>query len=122
MGFAGDQTGTLWTTTGTFVGDAERRREDAVRNAPGLTVRDIDHLLREAYADGHAAGRAEGYIDGRRDAEPHAAAKVSQHMRNEIKRVVGGQLIHIARRLNDRRGTKKTTLAAEREWAFREGE
>lgn len=80
--------------------------------APGLTIEQVDSMLKDAWTAGFSAGCA--------DMQPavDAAERRGMEIQATVERVVGGRLIHVAASL--RRERPKSTIVAEREWMERQ--
>lgn len=92
--------------------------------APGFTLEDLDRLLKAHYERGYQQGRQEGITYGHARGSEAGERLAYDALKAQVQRIVGGQLIHIARRLDDRKVNppKKTTIADERHVAFEQGQ
>jgi flagellar biosynthesis/type III secretory pathway protein FliH len=95
----------------------QQQQDDAMRNAPGLTIEAVDRLLREAYVAGNRAGFSKGYENGHKSGRAQGRSEAEANAREHVESVIRGRLNHIERHLRERQEHSKTTIAAEREWA-----
>jgi len=77
--------------------------------APGLTIAQIDGLLREAWANGFTAGVQKVQPDLR------TAIATAEMISDRTQRVIAEMLVPIANALLDQSVAKKTTIKAERD-------
>jgi flagellar biosynthesis/type III secretory pathway protein FliH len=93
------------------------RRTIRVSIGPGLTIRDIDSLLKQHFSDGYQAGRAEGYEEGHAHGVDRAASEVRREIAQRVQKIIGGSLIHVVSGLTEvANRRRKTTIADERDW------
>lgn len=96
---------------------------DKVRDtAPGLTLAALDGLLKDAYAAGHREGRTSGRAEGFRDGFNRGSEDAWMKVRGRMQKILNGQLYHNVRRLRERDGRRKTTIAEERRWIASEAD